>query len=24
MMADLKPYIALWKQARVAETAAAV
>ncbi len=24
MMADLKPYIALWKQARMAETAAAV
>ena len=24
MMADLKPYIALWKQARLAETAAAV
>jgi 3-deoxy-7-phosphoheptulonate synthase len=24
MMSDLKPYIALWKQARVAETAAAV
>jgi 3-deoxy-7-phosphoheptulonate synthase len=24
MMADLKPYIALWKQARIAETAAAV
>src|SRR6195256_1173917 len=24
MMADLKPYIALWKEARVAETAAAV
>src|SRR5690242_6828532 len=24
MMADLKPYVALWKQARVAETAAAV
>ena len=24
MMAELKPYIALWKQARMAETAAAV
>ena len=24
VMADLKPYIALWKQARMAETAAAV
>ena len=24
MMADLKPYIALWKQSRIAQTAASV